>query len=387
MATIWTLGNVAYALFGAVLGTIMTLLSTDAYNRIQQKRRLAKKRKQAKEDIREAQLVVDHSDFAVEIQTWSPSIEFDVSDQILSPNDVGETRTTARPRSSWLTNPEAWQREFENALVVHGVGAPTAYLVGLTLDNPETRSIESARRRFQWTVARGNYAEFLATLRYLTGPGKSDQGVLKDSLRNGWEKTFAMSPPTIIACNVSLVSADNMVLILERSQATATSRGLWSVGPHETMNWRDPAALRPGDEGGPESAFTLGHRTIREELGLFQHQYGPILYSWFGIWLRDASAYLIGHVRSRLLAAEISAQLSKAQSSYEISMAGDAHAWIPYEFDKFKEIIVAAEASQADTDGRRWLEISALSLRGLWIMRSILQGDASTYFERESSGS
>jgi len=381
VAAVWSWGNIAYLLVGAVIGAIATLVANESWDRMRSGRERKKAKEEAGKEIQEARLLVDHRDLAFEIVTWSPSLDTEITDQLLRREDVGETRTADRPLTTWLTSPEAWQREYERALASHGRGAPTAYLVGFSPDNPETRSDVLARRPFQWTVAQGNYAEFLATSAYLAGSGKPDQNVLANRLRADWNATFAMSPPTIIACNISLVSADNKVLVLERSQSEATSRSLWTVGPHETMNWRDPANFRLGEEL-QETAFTLGHRTIKEEVGLEPDEYGRILFSWFGIWLRDASAYLLGHVRSRLVADEISVRIPRAQASYEIAMAGDQHEWVPYELDNFKDIALAAQTSRSDSKGRRRLELSSLSLRGLWTMRSMLLSHPDMYFER-----
>jgi hypothetical protein len=167
--------------------------------------------------------------------------------------------------------------------------------------------------------------------------------------------------------NVSVVSDEGRVLALRRSNIVATARSVWTIGPHETMNWIDPD--RPLGERGPETAFTLAERALKEEVGLGQDDYGPILFSWFGLYVPDACTYLFGHVRTKLESSEVTKRILQSEGSYETLEAGNAVSWEPYECKSFQKILTAVRNSTADASGRHWIEFAPLSLEGLWRMR------------------
>jgi hypothetical protein len=300
-----------------------------------------------------------------EFQTWSGRPEL-----LLRPRDVDPTRTAPPPAQDWLTDRDSLELHNVEALAQHQTGLRTAYLVGLVLPNPEIKK-DRERRRLRWQVAPGDYAKFLATRSYLRSPeGAPDQQRIRDKLEKDWPEALKTAPPSIVAVNVSVVSDEGSVLALRRSNIVATARSVWTVGPHETMNWIDPD--RPLGESGPETAFTLAERALKEELHLDRDHYGPILFSWFGLYLPDACVYLFGHVRSRLEAIEIKRRVPQSEGSYETLDAGNAVSWVPYECKSFQNILTAVRNTTADSSGRHWVEFAPFSLEGLWRMRPLL---------------
>jgi len=308
---------------------------------------------------------------AFEFQTWSG----DRPELLLRPRDVDPTHTAAAPAQDWLSDRDSVAQHYSDALAHHQTGGKTAYLVGLVLDNPEVRGDAARRRGLRWQVAPGDYSMFLATRSYLHSPeGAADQQRIWDKLVSNWSQALKTAPPSIVAVNISVVSDDGKVLALRRSNIVATARSVWTIGPHETMNWID--ADKPLGESGPETAFTLAKRALKEEINLDPEDYGPILFSWFGLYVPDACAYLFGHVRTKLEATEVTKRIPQSEGSYETLDAGNAIIWLPFECKSFQRILTAVRHTTADASGRHWIEFAPLSLQGLWRMRpQLIHGD------------
>ena len=297
---------------------------------------------------RSCDLSFDWGKKAFEFRSWSPEL-------LLRPRDVEATRTAAGAAQDWLSDHDSLAGYEAKALAQHGTGGKTAYLVGLVLDNPEVRGDPERRHPLSWQVAPGDYSKFLATRSYLHSPqGASDQQLIWERLETNWADALKCAPPSIVAVNISVVSDDLRVLTLQRSNTVATARGMWCVGAHETMNWID--ADRPLGENGPETAFTLAERALHEEVRLEPTEYGPILFSWFGLYIPDACAYLYGHVRTKLEATEVTRRIQKSQGSYEVLNAGEMVSWEHYDCKPFQQILAAVRNARPDAAGRRWIE-------------------------------
>lgn len=246
-------GNLFWAVVGAAIGVVLG----GVVERSRQRWRLYRTAWRAAKMHAAGHVEYDPIDRWFELQSWNADLR-----SVLRPVDVGPTLTVDAPSSDWFTDRTAWTRALRSAIEEHGLGGPTAYLVGATLDNPEVRGIPDRQRQFCWRVARSDYAEFIATSNYLQKMGDEERSSIRKRLEDDWHRALGSSPPTIIACNISLASADGRLLAIRRSQATATSRGLWMLGAHETMNWIGQTE-HPLGGGGPETAFSLAHRSLR----------------------------------------------------------------------------------------------------------------------------
>src|SRR5262249_46796843 len=142
------------------------------------------------------------------------------------------------------------------------------YLVDFGIDHYETEQGQS----FCYSVAHCEYWEHLATVEYLER-NPTARSKIWEVFERGPVGEFARSaPPAAIKINVAVLSPDNMVLAIQRSGSVDHKKGLWTIGPNETMILRSHQT-----PGGPyEDLFGLAERCLREELHLEPVDYGAV---------------------------------------------------------------------------------------------------------------
>lgn len=237
----------------------------------------------------------------------------------------------------------AWEK------VLGGASAPFA------ADGPD----EGLGGAFSYTVSACDYAEHLATLTYLRANCEARERI-KEAFDAGKLAEFARtSPPSLIKINVAVLSPDRRFLAIQRSAAVQTKKGLWTVGPNETMALT--AVNLPGRRY--EDLFELAERCLREEVGMEPDDYGPVQISWIGYEADTAIVKVFAQVQAKISSAEALGRMSSAHSLYE---AQDA-AWLPFVSSTLSDIIENWE--DGDQAGRRWSSSAPLALQELWRMR------------------
>ena len=228
------------------------------------------------------------------------------------------------------------------------------------------------------TVMEGHYSDYVAVRNYFSEPEHLAEldAVCARIRQHGIEDVALGAPLSNIVINVSVLDADGDVLILQRSDTVKTYARAWQVGAHETMNWS--TEYRAGDpEDVPETCFGMARRALREEIGLEPDHYNSkIVFSWFGLYVKDASFYFFAHTKSRLAKAEIEYRVRRhASHSWETR----AISWIPFRQKALREVVESwagvsgiAPVSQVDRHGRTWLPHSPISVVQLWRARNML---------------
>jgi len=168
------------------------------------------------------------------------------------------------------------------------------------------------------------------------------------------------SPNSNIAVNVTVTDRDGDVMLLRRHQNARVWPGYFQAGPHETMNWR-----ASGEQA--ETCFELARRALSEEAGINDpgKYHGRVVFSWFGFYLPDASAYFFAHVRTRLTKNELAESVQRAPGKWEF---GDID-WLRPTVPKIRDILKTWSDGPwmpaTDADGRLYLPHTMVSLTQL----------------------
>jgi hypothetical protein len=260
-----------------------------------------------------------------------------------------------RPRQSWLNEVE-WTELHDQFAQTHS--GDIAYLVDATVDHRE--SVEG--RQFHYTVAPCTYPEHLATMEYLKRHPEA-RSAIRAAMTHGRMMEFVhSSPPSSIKVNVALMTLDNRFLAIQRSSAVDLKRGVWTIGPNETMQLS--GSERPG--GVIEDLFGLSERCLREELNLEPSDYGDITVSWLGYDAGTAQVKAYAQVKTHLSRREVDRRVSDAHSLYEAQM----FQWLKFDRKTVNEIIANWESG--DAEGRKWSASAPHALQELWRMRVAL---------------
>jgi hypothetical protein len=139
-------------------------------------------------------------------------------------------------------------------------------------------------------------------------------------------------------------------------------RGVWTVGPNETMKARRRSS-EPGETS--ENFFTLAERCLREELALETDDYGPVSISWIGLSASNLQVKIFAQVVGRLSRDDMLAKFDSAEAVYE----ADRCVWLPFRNEVLAEI---AADWRRDKEGRTWSDSAPLSVAELWRMRRTL---------------
>ena len=272
-------------------------------------------------------------------------------------HQVRMTVQRERPRQAWLDT-EEWQRlarEFSRS-----ASGEIAYLVGFSIDHRESRDGET----FTYSVAPCDFSEHLATAKYLEDHPETVQEI-RSALEAGHIAELARTaPPGLIKVNVAILSSSNRFLAIQRSGAVHSKRGLWTVGPNETMRLARGAV--PGSR--PEDIFELGERCLREEIGFEPSDYERLTISWMGYEASSVSVKVFAQAYTSLPEARIDESLDAAHGVFEIQRS----AWIPFTRRVLADI--TENWRSGDSEGRVWSSSAPFALHELRRMRAMLRG-------------
>lgn len=261
-----------------------------------------------------------------------------------------------RPAQAWFDQ-AIWAELRDEFAQTHS--GDIAYLVDATVDHRESRE----GRLFHYTVAACTYPEHLATMEYLKWHPEA-RSAIRAAMTHGRMMEFVHSaPPSSIKVNVALMTLDNRFLAIQRSSAVDFKRGVWTVGPNETMQLS--ASERPG--GVIEDLFGLSERCLREELNLEPSDYGDMNVSWLGYDAGTAQVKVYSQVKTHLSRREIDRRISDAHSLYE----AQTFQWLKFDRRTVNDIISNWETG--DSEGRCWSASAPHALQELWRMRAALE--------------
>jgi hypothetical protein len=239
-----------------------------------------------------------------------------------------------------------------------GSACPT--LVGYDEDTRE-RGNDTLRLR----VAQSWYFEHVAVRRYLRDHPQEYDGVVSRirsaDQEGGLSRVIRSAPNSNIVINVTVQSRGDRVMMLRRPVGARVWPAFYQAGAHETMNWSEP--------GSPvENCYELATRALREEINLADpgDYYDNIVFSWFGFYAVEASAYFFAHVKTRLEEDELVQRVAEAEGAFEV----DDVDW--YELDRPTVGKVLATWNDGpwrprqDEQGRQYLPHATMSLTQLW---------------------
>lgn len=282
------------------------------------------------------------------INRWSPS-------RPLDRHRLKMQISSVRPETAWMDTAE-WQQLVDDLSAT--ASGSTAYLTDYSIDHRESAS----GHIFSYTVCPCTYSEHLGTVRYLEDHPEI-QDVIRATLSSGQSLAFARSsPPSIIKINVAVLSESDHFLAVKRSGAVHAKKGLWTVGPNETMAL--PTHSVPGMP--PEDLFGLAERCLREEVGLEVNDYYKMNISWIGHEAATASVKVYAQVRTSLPNDDLVERMNASHGLFEIQ----DFSWLPLSRGIVADI--TKNWNRGDRLGRIWSSSAPLALHELRRFRHAL---------------
>jgi hypothetical protein len=286
------------------------------------------------------------------INRWSPS-------RPLTPPRLRMKVVAKRPDFSKWIDFEEWQALADD--FAKEKDGDIAYLTAFFIDHRES----DEGQVFEYRVAHCKYYEHLATVEYLNRH-PSVRSRLRAQLLAGHALDLARSsPPSTLKINVAILDCDRHFMAIQRSGAVDFKKGIWTVGPNETMQL--PLKVVPGLPG--EDFFHLAERCLREEIGLERSDYGDISISWVGYEDKTAAVKVYAQVVTHLSRRDVDEHMAGAHSVFEAQNVR----WIPFKRNAVMDIVQNWE--HGDSQGRRWSTSAPLALQEMWRMRSRLHLD------------
>jgi hypothetical protein len=236
-------------------------------------------------------------------------------------------------------------------------GGPACTLVDLEVDHRESER----GKKLRLTIAPSMYGDFVAVHDYFANRPDAIAKVQQRLEQETTRDLVQQAPPSIIAVNATVTSADGYFLALQRSSAVRKWQNQWGLGAYETMIL---PTERPGES---EDFFGATQRCLREEVGLEPGQdYGDIIVSWMGYWISSALVHVIAHVRSTLTAADIGRRVGESYSSFETGSL----LWIP---DSKAALARLVRDHPHDGSNRTWIATAPIAAQQYWRCRSLLE--------------
>ena len=239
-------------------------------------------------------------------------------------------------------------------------GSPCPTLVGYDEDTRETGN-EKLRLR----VDRSEYYEHVAVRRYLRDhPDEYDAVVARighGDQEGGLSSVVRSAPNSNIVVNVTVQSRNGLVMMLRRPVGARVWPRFYQAGAHETMNWSEPGRL-------VENCYELATRALREEVNLTSPSdyYDNIVFSWFGFYAVEASAYFFAHVKTALEEDELVRRATAAEAAFEIEDVD----WYTLDRPTISKILETWSNGpwnpQPDGDDRHYLPHTTMSMTQLW---------------------
>jgi hypothetical protein len=175
--------------------------------------------------------------------------------------------------------------------------------------------------------------------------------------------------PSSLAVNLVIVSSDNdELLCVERSAATDSAVGWWTIGVFETMKQSDQN--RPG---AAEDLFNLATRGLKEELHLQPDDYNSIHISWIGLYRPILRGHVVAILKLKISKSELRDRARIAHSGYEHASID----WLPLRPALVQAFSQAERSKHPDKawssfefGHRTWIDQSRLAVMEAWRFRA-----------------
>jgi hypothetical protein len=265
--------------------------------------------------------------------------------------NVGLVRKYRQARGLWDIPIQEMQEYLDRERALPG--APCPSLVDYVED---TREINNDLLEL-WVVD-SSYYEHVAIRKYMADHPDFYELIESRINKEGLRPVLVESPPSNICINVTVLSREGSVLTVQRSGGSRVWPGYYQLGPHETM-----LTILPGQSY--ENCFELGWRALREEVNIGPSDCygGRMVFSWFGYYLPDCSAYFFAHVRSTLTKSEIVERCIEAESAFEIEDV----VWLDFTGNLVGQIVEQWPTRQPSAEGLlKFLPHSAVAATQLY---------------------
>ena len=180
-------------------------------------------------------------------------------------------------------------------------------------------------------------------------------------LEGGLSRVIRSAPNSNIVINVTVQSRNDRVMMLRRPVGARVWSAFYQAGAHETMNWSEPG--RP-----IENCYELATRALREEINLPRSEglLHNIVFSWFGFYAAEVSAYFFAHVKTRLEEDELVERVAEAEGAFEVEDID----WYSLDHPTISNVLATwidgPWRPQHDELGREYLPHTTISLTQLW---------------------
>ncbi len=264
---------------------------------------------------------------------------------------------------------QEWQQDWcdqneldQLAAAVKNVHGSSSTLRAMEIDHRESDRGQTLRLVF----APSNYSDLIAVGRYFKGEPERIRTVMARLSEEDMSSMIATAPPSVVAINMTVTSADDKLLAVRRSAAVLTSQNVWTLGPNETMLGAS------GASGGVETPRHLAFRCLHEEVQLDEDDVEKLEISWMGYNVPGAMVHFVGHARSRLRSAQLEEGLRQSQGAYEV----DDVQWLPATARTVHDIVKAVRTtpSSAEKPAKRWLDSAGLAAADWWRWRRVVGG-------------
>ncbi|MGW7048853.1 hypothetical protein ACWGDT_40590 [Streptomyces avermitilis] len=309
----------------------------------------------------------NHEDLGFfQISIWNPQRK-------MEPENVADIRVVSRaeelewaPAAGWIRDQARYDR-MVNEAYRNDPGSPCPSLVNYRPDHRE-QDLESHKLRL--AVCETRYASHVALRNYMRAdPGAYEaveRRILEKTYTEGRAETLAdvirAAPDSNIVINVTVQSRNGRVMLIRRPGGASVWSDFYQVGAHETMNWHGP-------QGELENWFELAERALEEEIGLHDpaDYYEKIVFSWFGFYALEGSAYFFAHVRTRLNERQLVDAVEQASGRLEAAQIE----WMTLDKSSIRRVLDTWKGSpyekkaRKDERGRFWLPHATMSLTQL----------------------
>jgi len=274
------------------------------------------------------------ADGSYQITCWSPT----------APPDFA-IEGGSRPRQRWVNATDHARRV--RAFPKGVQNDPLAYLVDFEIDHREG----PGSGQFRMKLAKGTYAEQMATIDCLRDDAKARRAVRR-ALHEGEFREFASTaPPASVAAMVVITAPDGRFLAVQRSRAVQYERLHWMVGITELMK---PYAKEQKEFCDQDFSQVVA-RAIEEELGLKESEteFTDPFVSWIGYWAPSACVNFVAHVKVNIEPEEIEGRRDRSPDSRETERCE----WLP-----LNEATVGPIMTKSGRD-RKWTIHSRLMIK------------------------
>ena len=284
----------------------------------------------------------------------------------LYPANTILSRVDTKPHTPYLVGNEAeFQKIVQNYKNQNYTG-DVCYMVDYKVDHRDNVH----GYNFELTVAPSDYSEASAISDYLKNHTEIKNEII-NTIKDNPIEYFRQALPSDIFINLIVLSKNNNVLLLRRSNSVSSAKGKWCIGAFETMN----DSLRQQTAGADINFHELARRGLKEELNLLEvNDKGQTVYDVNSIFISSISLshYHMGTLVTAIVKLkdltekEITSNiLSFAESKFE----HDGIKWVKYDKKEIKKFIETDSGLYADcikNDTGEWIAYAKFSLYELY---------------------